>query len=145
VSRLEPQPAGIPVPTPSRVSATFWDGCRVGELRFQRCRACAAPVFNPSTICGACGGRALRWEVSRGHGRLYSWTVVWRPQTPAFRTPYAPAIVELEEGFYLLSANIGCAPGDLVADMPVVVDFHPAGDDIVLPYFRPSSPAAAPT
>jgi uncharacterized protein len=139
VSLLEPQPVGIPVPNPSRVAAPFWEGCRDGELRFQRCGDCRSPVFNPSWICGRCGGRELAWEVSSGRARLYSWTVVWRPQTPAFRTPYAPAIVDVEEGFRVVTSVIGCEPEDLRDGMALTVDFHPAGDDIVLPYFRPAS------
>ncbi len=136
---LRPQEEGIPVPRTSAVAAPYWEGCRIGELRFQRCRSCAAPVFNPSVVCGACHGRDLAWEVSSGRGALYSWTVVWRPQTPAFRVPYAPAIVTLDEGWWLVSAIVGCRPADLRADLPLEVEFHAASDDVVLPYFRPVS------
>jgi uncharacterized OB-fold protein len=139
VSPLEPQPEGIPLPRPSAVSAPYWDGCRAGELRYQRCTACAAVVFQPSIVCPACTGRDLAWEVSAGRGRLYSWTVVWRPQTPAFRVPYAPAIVELDEGFRLVTSIIGCEPDDLRPDMEVTIEFHPAGDGVVLPYGRVSA------
>ena len=62
---------------------------------------------------------------------------VWRPQHPAFRVPYAPAVVELDEGAFLMSAVIGCEDGDLEAGMRVKVEFHPADDTITLPYFRP--------
>ena len=74
---------------------------------------------------------------SAGRGRLYSWTVVWRPQHPSFVVPYAPAIVELEEGWWMMSAVVGCGPEDLHADMALAVEFHAASDDIVLPYFAP--------
>src|SRR5437870_2843830 len=107
MTTLQPQGPGIPVPRPSRVSAPYWEGCRLGELRFQRCAGCGSAVFQPSVICPACRGRDLRWVVSGGRGKLYSWTVVWRPQTPAFTVPYAPAIVEIDEGFHLVTAVIG--------------------------------------
>jgi hypothetical protein len=68
---------------------------------------------------------------------LYSWTVVWRPQHPLFQVPYAPAIVEVEEGWYHIAAVIGCEDDELAAGMPLGVEFHPASDDITLPYFRP--------
>jgi uncharacterized OB-fold protein len=136
---LRPQPPGIPVPVPSPIAAPFWDGCRHGELRFQRCEGCGTAVFNPSPVCPACRGRRLAWEASAGRGRLYTWTVVWRPQTPAFRTPYAPAVVDVDEGFRLVTAIVGCRPGDLRAGMALAVSFHPAGDGVVLPYFRPSA------
>jgi hypothetical protein len=75
---------------------------------------------------------------SSGEGSLYSWTVVWRPQRPAFTVPYAPAIVTLAEGFRMMSSIVGCEPEELAADMPLAVEFHPASDEIFLPYFRPS-------
>ena len=43
-----------------------------------------------------------------GLGEVYSWTTVWRPQTPAFSVPYVAVIVELDEGFWLL-ANMSSA------------------------------------
>ena len=51
--------------------------------------------------------------------------------------PYAPAIIELDEGFFLMSAMVGCDHEELRADLPVEVEFHPASEDTVLPYFRP--------
>jgi len=138
VSTLEAQQPGIPAPRPSRLSQPYWDGCRAGELRYQRCDACGTIPARPTTVCPRCHGRVLRWERSAGRGSLYSWTVVWRPQHPAFRVPYAPAVVELDEGAFLMSAMIGCEPEDLRAGMRVEVEFHPASDDVTLPYFRPA-------
>ncbi len=96
----------------------------------------------PSAICPHCHSRALSWERSAGKGSLYSWTVVWRPQNQSFVVPYAPAIIELDEGAFLMSAMIGCEDTDLDAGMRVEVEFHPASDTITLPYFRPSSTPA---
>ena len=142
-STLEPQAPGIPVPTPSPASASYWDGCRRGELLFQRCDACGTIALRPTTVCGNCLGRSLSWEPSFGAGRLYSWTVVWRPQHPSFRVPYAPAIVALDEGWFMMSAVVGCRPDDLRADMGLAVEFHAASDEITLPYFRPVAPATS--
>jgi len=92
----------------------------------------------PSPICPHCHGRSLTWERSAGNGSLYSWTVVWRPQHPSFTIPYAPAIIELAEGAFLMSAMVGCEPEDLVAGLRVEVEFHPASEAISLPYFHPA-------
>ena len=134
---LEPQPVGIPVPNPSPASKPYWDGCARGELLYQRCDACATIALRPATICGNCLSRSLSWARTSGRGSLYSWTVVWRPQRPSFNVPYAPAIVTLDEGFRMMSAVVGCEPEDLAADLPLAVEFHPASDEIALPYFRP--------
>jgi hypothetical protein len=83
--------------------------------------------------------RSLSWVRSAGRGTLYSWTIVWRPQRPSFTVPYAPAIVTLAEGFRVMSSIVGCEPEDLAADMPLAVEFHPASDEISLPYFRPQA------
>jgi hypothetical protein len=77
------------------------------------------------------------WAPSTGRGALYSWTVVWRPQHPTFVVPYAPAVVEVDEGWFHIGAVIGCEPEELRAGMPVAVEFHPVSDDVVLPYWRP--------
>jgi len=134
---LEPQAIGIPVPNPSTASKPYWDGCARGELLFQRCDDCATIALRPATLCGQCLSRSLSWVRSSGMGTLYSWTVVWRPQRPSFTVPYAPAIVTLEEGFRMVSSVVGCDPEELAADMPLAVEFHPASDEIFLPYFRP--------
>jgi hypothetical protein len=88
-------------------------------------------------LCGTCRGTSLRWEQSAGFGSLYSWTVVWRPPDPSFTIPYAPAIVRLDEGFWLMSAIIGCEPEELHDGMRVAATFHPVSDAITLPYVAP--------
>ena len=69
---LQPQQPGIPTPTPSTASMPYWDACRQGELRFQRCRACGAVNTKPMRLCGTCAGDDLTWELSSGRGKLYS-------------------------------------------------------------------------
>jgi uncharacterized OB-fold protein len=63
--------------------------------------------------------------------------VVWRPPNPSFRVPYAPAVVHLDEGVWMMSAVIGCEPDALQEDMRLAVQFHPASREITLPYFTP--------
>jgi uncharacterized OB-fold protein len=137
VTLLVPQPAGIPVPTPSLATAPYWEACARGELRYQRCTSCGALPPRPTMVCGRCLTRSLTWEPSAGLGRLYSWTVVWRPMVPSFTVPYAPAIVELDEGFRMMSAVIGCEPDELRGDLRLAVEMHPVGGGTSLPYFRP--------
>jgi uncharacterized OB-fold protein len=130
---------GIPVGTASRWSAPYWDACRESRLSYQRCGDCEHINVRPAPICGACHRRNLAWATSRGAGSLASWTVVWRPQHPAFTIPYVPAIVHLDEGFHLVSSIVGCEPDEITSGMRLFVAFHAASDDIVLPYFRPAA------
>lgn len=134
---LAPQTGEVPLPPVTAVSAPFWDACADHRLLFQRCGACGAAVFNPASVCRACRSADLRWERSAGRGHLYSWTVAWRPQTPAFTVPYAPVIVDLDEGYQMLSNVVGCDVADLRVGLPVEVCFHPVPGR-TLPYFRPA-------
>jgi uncharacterized protein len=137
VTLLEPQREGIPLPVPTVTSQPFWDGCARHELLYQRCVSCSRPIFIPAEVCRWCGSGELEWQQSAGEGSIYSWTVAWRPQGPSFQTPYVAIIVDMDEGYQMLSNLIGCEPDDAHAGMRVTVDFHPVGGKITLPYFRP--------
>lgn len=132
-----PQVAGVPAPVPSLFAEPYWEGCRRGELRFQRCGQCGVVPPLPAPICPRCHLQSLGWQRSAGTGSLYSWTVVWRPQNPAFTVPYAPSIVTLDEGFRLLTAMVACRPEDLTDGLAVAVEFHAVDDEITLPFFHP--------
>jgi uncharacterized OB-fold protein len=69
---------------------------------------------------------------------VYSWTVVWRPMTPAFTVPYAPAIVRLDEGFDMVTAIVDCAPDAIHDGQRVHIQFHAVDDVITLPFFAPT-------
>jgi uncharacterized OB-fold protein len=88
-------------------------------------------------MCRQCQGRELTWEESGGKGSVYSWSMVWRPQTTAFSVPYAPAIIDLDEGYQMLSNIIECEPESVDIGLRVKVAFHPIGQGISYPYFRP--------
>jgi uncharacterized OB-fold protein len=135
---LVPQHATLPHAEPGPVTRPFWDGCAVGELRFQRCRRCQAAQFPPAELCRTCLGADLAWERSAGAGTLYSWTVVYRPVTPAFGVPYAPAIVDLHEGYQMMTNLIGVTPEAIRPGLAVEVELHETGGGLYLPYFRPA-------
>lgn len=126
----------VPHAPPDPVSAPFWDGCAHGELRYQQCRSCGAVAFPATAACRRCLGVDLAWHASAGTGHLYSWTVVWRPVTPAFPAPYAPAIIEVDDGFQLITNLVDATAEELYVDQPVVVSFRAVGE-LTLPYFTP--------
>ena len=136
-STLVPQPTGIPVPVPSARSRPFWDACREARLVLPLCASCGTRALRAFAACSQCHETTLAWAPSDGRGSLYSWTVVWRPPHPALVVPYAPAVVTLDEGWWFLSAVVGCTPADLHEGMALEVEFHTASESVVLPYFRP--------
>jgi uncharacterized OB-fold protein len=127
----------IPLPRPTSLSRPHWEGCREGILRVQRCQACRAYVFIPQPLCSACQSDALEWVESPGRGRVYSYTVVHRPPRPAFQAPYVVAIVEMDEGWHMLTNLVDCDPESVAVGMPVEVAFRRMSDEITLPFFRP--------
>lgn len=137
MSQLTPQTGAIPAPNASPLSAPFWDGCTAGELRFQRCGDCGLATHTPAYLCSHCTSTDLRWEVSAGTGTVYSWTTVWRPQIPAFVAPYVALIVDLDEGWSMISNLVGCPADAVEIGMRVAVEFHAVEGGATLPYFRP--------
>lgn len=135
---LAPNVTGIPVPRLSVRAGPYWEGCRRGELRYLRCASCGTLPPLPTPRCPRCLGQDLEWRASEGRGALYSWTVVWRPQHPAFSVPYAPAIVRLHEGSFVMSAAVGCRPADLAPGLEMAVEFHRVDDELTLPFFHPA-------
>lgn len=127
----------VPIPTPE--TQPFWQGTRAGELRLQRCDACAHVYFPPRPFCPKCAGRAVSWFPASGRGSLYSYVIHHRP-VPGFTPPYSIAVVQLDEGPRMMTNIIDCpqTPEALQLDMRVEVTFKQLTDEIYLPQFRPA-------
>ena len=127
-----------PLPELEGFSKDFYGFCRAGELRFQRCTACSAWRHVPRELCAECGSWDWEWAVSSGRGEIFSWTVVARPLHPAFAdaVPYAPVVVEMDEGVRLLTEVNDVAPEDLEIGMRVEVAFEAVTDEVTLPRFK---------
>jgi uncharacterized protein len=126
-----------PKPTPE--TQHFWDGTRAGELRLQRCDACANTYFPPRPFCPACGSRKVSIFKASGKATLYSYVIHHRP-VPGFTPPYAIAVVALDEGPRMMTNITGCpqTPEALELDMKLEVAFEKLDDTTTLPLFRPA-------
>ena len=133
------RPRPLPQPTPE--TQHFWDGTMAGELRLQRCKDCGEIYFPPRPLCPACSSRNVEVFTASGKATLLSYVINQRPH-PSFDSPYAIALVRLEEGPTMMSNIVGCeqTPEALVLDMPLIVTFEENGD-IAIPLFRPASAA----
>ena len=130
-----------PLPPITPDTRAFWDGCAAGELRVQHCPGCTAVQFPPRARCIACGAQRLGWRAIAPRGVVYSFTVVHRAPSAAFReaVPYVVALVDLAPGARLMLNVVDCAPGTLAIGMPVRIGFEArgAGEDAVwLPVAR---------
>src|SRR5882757_9561706 len=116
--------SALPLPTPE--TAHFWEGCRSGELRLQRCVACAHVYFPPRPFCPKCSSREVAVFTASGRGTLCSYVINHRPRPDMGADPHSIAIVQLQEGPRLMTNIINCpqTPEALVLDMPVEVVFE---------------------
>jgi uncharacterized OB-fold protein len=129
-----------PLPDVHDETRPFWDGCKKHELLLQKCLECGRFYFYPRSICPHCFSDHNTWMKVSGRGKVYSFTVSFRPATQAFLEdlPYNIAIVELEEGVRMMSNIVNCDNDDLVIDMPVEVVFDDVTAEFTLPRFKPA-------
>ena len=128
----------LPEPTPE--TRHFWEGTALGELRLQRCSACAHVYFPPRPFCPECASRDVEVFAASGRATLYSYVINQRPG-PGFDGPHSIAVAQLAEGPRMMTNVVGCpqTPEALVLDMPLEVTFEKMSDEITLPLFRPGS------
>jgi uncharacterized OB-fold protein len=129
----------LPEPTPE--TRHFWEGCKAGELRLQRCKDCdGGSYFPPRPFCPRCGSRNVEVHKASGKAVLWSYVINQRPRPDMGPDPYAIAVVKLAEGPTMMTNIVGCpqTPEALVLDMPVKVTFAAQNDDISLPFFEPA-------
>lgn len=127
-----------PLPAMDGLAKEFYGWCQQRELRFQRCTDCGVWRHVPREMCPECGSSQWEWAKSTGRGTVFTWTVVARALMPAFQadTPYAPVVVEMDEGVRLLSSVVDCAPDQLQIGMPVEVTFEDVTPEVTVPKFR---------
>lgn len=134
-----------PRPDPSPLTAPFWAAARERRLVRPYCPACDHSFFTPQIACPRCLSTDWEYRESSGRGVVYSATVVHRAPYPGFTSPYHVAIVDLEEGWQMLSNIVGtdARPGAEADPVPigtaVTVDWLPLDERIVLPVFRIAS------
>jgi uncharacterized OB-fold protein len=118
---------------------TYLEYLAKGELAYQFNPEANAAVFYPRVICPITGSDRLEWRVSKGMGTVYATTVVF-PQQGA---PYNVALVDIDEGFRMMSRVEDIAPLDVRIGMRVRFRPHPAeGDEPPYPVFTPAEGAA---
>lgn len=129
-----------PLPVPDPGTAPYWEGTRNHELRLPKCGDCGEVHFYPRTLCPHCGSANRTWITACGRGRVYSYTVVHRAPSPAFKplVPYVVAVIALEEGPHLMSNVGGCRAEDVRIGMPVTVAWEDIDPAATLPYFVPA-------
>ena len=107
----------------------YLEHCRKGELAYQVCTADGKAVFYPRVAAPGSGDTGLEWRVSRGQGTVYATTVVYHRNEP----PLNVALIDLDEGFRMMSRVEGIDPLQVKIGMRVRVRMNP-GDEKQPPY-----------
>ncbi|TAN28837.1 MAG: hypothetical protein EPN30_02850 [Actinomycetota bacterium] len=87
-----------PVPRPSPETTEFWEACRQERFQMPQCRDCGSFWFPPSAFCPQCWSLHWDWREASGSGQLHTFVIFRRQYHPAFPTPYALGVAQLEEG-----------------------------------------------
>ena len=122
---------------PTSPLATYLAHLEQGHLAYQFSPEAAAPVFFPRVICPKTGSTNLQWRISAGLGTVHSTTVV-HPQQGA---PYNIALIDVDEGFRMMSRVEDVPPEQVRIGMRVQFRVHrPGGDEPPCPVFTPLDP-----
>ena len=124
-----------PMPTPTSETWPFWEGCRLDELRYQYCARCDRAQFPPVIRCHGCFEDSLEWRASKKRGTIHSISSVSRAPSAAFKnnTPYLLALIDLDEGFRIMTNVPNEKLSTARIGMPVLIYFDPLIGDIALP------------
>ncbi|MBE89012.1 MAG: hypothetical protein CMM76_06155 [Rhodospirillaceae bacterium] len=93
----------------------YLDHLKKGELAYQVCTDNGAVIFYPRVVAPVTGSENLEWKISAGLGTVYSSTTV----CPRGKEPYDVSLIDMDEGFRLMSRIDGMDPMDVEIGMRV--------------------------
>lgn len=117
-------------------NAVFMDYCQKDQLAFQRSPSGKA-IFYPR-IVEPKTGELLRWELSKGMGTVYSTTVIYSRD----EKPYNVALIDVDEGYRMMSRIEGIDPEHIRIGMRVQVKMVAFDDGKKYPIFFPMNEVA---
>ncbi|WP_238391599.1 MULTISPECIES: OB-fold domain-containing protein [unclassified Mycolicibacterium] len=121
---------------PSELTAPFWAAATEHRLVVPRSNTDGRYFFPPERCVPGTDSTDWQYVASSGHGKVYTFSVVYRAPSPDFEAPYVLAVVDLEEGWSMLTNVVDCHPEDVSVGMTVEVCFLDV-ENGVLPVFRP--------
>ena len=133
-----------PAPKPTRLAPIvtldakfFWDAADKSEFVGERCGDCNKFRVPPRPMCPHC--HSLKREVAKlsGRGTVYSWIQPRHPVPFGFTEAPIAALIDLEEGYRLVSNLYDVKLEDVKPGMPVEVFFAPTMNNHQVPVFRP--------
>jgi uncharacterized OB-fold protein len=133
------------LPAVDAENAPFWEGCRRGELRVQRCAESGRLIFPPRATSPFAPHREPGWTTVSGFGSIWSFAVPHPPLLPPFGelAPYNVILVALDEdpAIRLVGNLVARAGGSIGEPDPRAIEigarvrvvFERVSDEICLP------------
>jgi len=138
-------PDGPLLPWVDDVTRPFWEGCRRGELRVQRCHDTGRLLFPPREVSPFGARRQPEWVAVPATGTIWSFVVAHPPLLSYFaeRAPYNVILVALDaDPAVRLAGNLLAReggdlgevdPGTIEIGAAVRAVFEVVTDEVTLP------------
>jgi uncharacterized OB-fold protein len=121
---------------PQSPLAVYEEHLGKGELAYQWSLEAERAVFYPRVLCPYTGSDRLEWRLSKGLGTVHATTVVH----PREGAPYNVALIDIDEGFRMMSRVEDIAPQEVRIGMRVRFRVHrPGGEEPPYPVFTPAA------
>ncbi len=118
----------------------YWDATRAQKLVIQKCSTTGRFQHPPRAVSIHDLGGPVEWQEVSGRGTIHALTIHYRPGNRFMKdkTPYAVALIDLEEGVRFMANVIECDPEKLKVGDAVELTWQPLPDGRNLPQFRPA-------
>jgi uncharacterized OB-fold protein len=126
-----------PLPTLTDENRPFWDACREGVLKLQKC-ACGHLRYPISRFCPQCLSGEFEWTPVSGRGSVFSYVVFHNAYHPGFKAelPYNVAMIQLDEGPRMYANVVGVPNDQVQIGDAVEAVFDAVTPEITIPRFR---------
>lgn len=127
-----------PLPVISDSNRPFWEGCKNGKLKMQRCTECGHIRYPIGPVCTKCLSDSFVWETLSGKGEVFNYIIFHQKYSEAWADdlPYNVIMVQLDEGPRMFSNMVDIDNNDIKIGQRIEVVFERATDEIYIPKFR---------
>lgn len=127
-----------PLPVITDSNREFWEGCKRGKLRMQKCGGCGHIRYPVGHACPRCLSYVFEWTDLSGRGEVFSYIVFYQLYNKAFEQdiPYNVALVQLEEGPRMYSNVVDVDNDDVKVGDKVEVVFDAVTPEVTIPRFK---------
>jgi uncharacterized OB-fold protein len=116
-----------PLPdTKAPLYAPYYQGLRERKIVVQQCTACRHVQWPPRDICFRCHANQLSWTEMPQEGKVYTYSIYYRPFHPWFTdcVPLGAVVVDLGNGIRMLGNYRGTDIEEIHCDLSVKAVFE---------------------